>query len=36
MLQPVGIDQNRQAFYDMFDDWAEEIINQNPDPQLKL
>ena len=32
MLQPVGIDQNRQAFYDMFDDWAEEIINQESGP----
>ena len=32
MLQPVGIDQNRQAFYDMFDDWAKEIINEQSGP----
>ena len=32
LLQPVGIDQNRQAFYDMFDDWAGEIINQQSEP----
>ena len=32
MLQPVGIDQNRQAFYDMFDDWAKEMINEQSGP----
>ena len=32
MLQPVGIDQNRQAFYDMFDDWAKEKINEQSGP----
>ena len=25
MLQPVGIDGNQQAFYDMFDDWASDL-----------
>ena len=32
MLQPVGIEKNRQAFYDMFDDWAKDIMNQESGP----
>ena len=32
MLQPVGIEENRQAFYDMFDDWAKDIMNQESGP----
>ena len=27
MLQPVGIDGNKQAFYDMFDSWANDLAN---------
>lgn len=25
LFQPIGLDDNRQAFYDMFDGWAEEL-----------
>ena len=32
MLQPVGIEENRQAFFDMFDDWAKDIMNQESGP----
>ena len=32
ILQPVGIEENRQAFYDMFDDWAKDIMNQESGP----
>ena len=27
MLQPVGIDENQQAFYDMFDNWANDLTD---------
>lgn len=29
ILQPVGIEDNRQALYDMFDNWAEDLKNAN-------
>jgi pimeloyl-ACP methyl ester carboxylesterase len=31
LLQPVGIDGNRQAFYDMFDRWADECAAAHPE-----
>jgi len=31
MLQPVGIDGNRQAFYDMFDSWSSGLAESHPD-----
>ena len=31
LLQPVGIDSNRQAFHDLFDDWAAEIQPLHPE-----
>jgi len=35
MLQPIGLDDNRQAFYEMFDAWRTEIAADHPeaDPQ---
>ena len=32
MLQPVGIDQNKEAFFAMFDDWAKEIVDEESEP----
>ena len=32
MLQPVGIDGNQEAFYDMFNSWADDLPN-SPDQQ---
>lgn len=31
MLQPIGLDDNRQAFYDMFDAWRADITGAHPD-----
>lgn len=31
LLQPIGLDNNRDAFYEMFDTWAEAIADQHPD-----
>lgn len=31
LLQPVGIDNNREALYEMFDVWAEAQADQHPD-----
>lgn len=31
LLQPVGIDDNREAFYEMFDTWAESIRDRHPE-----
>ena len=31
MLQPIGLDDNRQAFYDMFDGWATEVAAAHPE-----
>jgi predicted alpha/beta hydrolase len=31
LLQPVGIDDNRAAFTEMFDGWAEEIAPDHPE-----
>lgn len=31
MLQPIGLDDNRQAFYDMFDGWAAEVAAVHPE-----
>lgn len=31
MLQPIGLDDNRQAFYDMFDAWKADIIDAHPE-----
>ena len=31
LLQPVGISDNREALYEMFDQWAEAIAPQHPD-----
>lgn len=30
VFQTIGLDQNREAFYDMFDDWAKELKVQRP------
>ena len=35
MLQPVGIDHNREAFYEMFDSWSKEIINEESGPSAR-
>lgn len=31
LFQTIGLDDNRQAFYDMFDSWAEDLAPQRPD-----
>lgn len=31
LFQPIGLDGNRQAFFDMFDSWADELRPQRPD-----
>ena len=31
LLQPVGIDDNRGAFYEMFNQWAEGLASRHPD-----
>jgi pimeloyl-ACP methyl ester carboxylesterase len=31
LLQPVGIDDNRQAFHDMFDQWADGLRDAHPE-----
>lgn len=31
LFQPIGIDDNRQAFFDMFDDWAKEQQAAHPE-----
>ncbi len=31
VLQPVGIDENREALYDMFDQWVALVADQHPD-----
>jgi pimeloyl-ACP methyl ester carboxylesterase len=31
MLQPIGLHDNRQAFFDMFDTWADELKPTHPD-----
>ncbi len=31
LLQPIGLDDNRQAFYDMFDAWAEAQRDRHPE-----
>ncbi|MPY93862.1 MAG: alpha/beta fold hydrolase [Acidimicrobiia bacterium] len=31
LFQPIGLDDNRQAFYDMFDSWADELKAQHPE-----
>jgi len=31
LFQPIGRDENRQAFYDMFDSWAADLRDQFPD-----
>jgi hypothetical protein len=31
LFQPIGLDDNRQAFYDMFDTWAKEIGPDHPE-----
>ncbi len=31
VFQTIGLDDNRQAFYDMFDSWADELRTQRPD-----
>ena len=35
LLQPVGIDHNREAFYEMFDSWSKEIINEELGPSSR-
>ena len=30
-LQPIGLDDNRQAFHDMFDGWADEVRPSHPE-----
>jgi pimeloyl-ACP methyl ester carboxylesterase len=31
LFQPIGLADNRQAFFDMFDNWAEELKPQHPE-----
>lgn len=31
MMQPIGLENNRQAFYDMFDAWAADIAERHPE-----
>jgi pimeloyl-ACP methyl ester carboxylesterase len=31
LFQPIGLKDNRQAFYDMFESWANELKPQRPD-----
>jgi pimeloyl-ACP methyl ester carboxylesterase len=31
LMQPIGLDDNRQAFYDMYDAWADTLRPQRPD-----
>jgi pimeloyl-ACP methyl ester carboxylesterase len=31
LLQPIGLDDNRQAFYDMFDAWADGVRGDHPE-----
>jgi pimeloyl-ACP methyl ester carboxylesterase len=31
LLQPVGIDENRQAFHEMFDQWADGLRDRHPE-----
>ena len=31
MLQPIGLDDNREAFYEMFDGWAGEVAPAHPE-----
>ena len=31
LFQTIGLDENRHAFYDMFDDWAQEIRDDHPE-----
>jgi len=31
MLQPIGLDNNRAAFFEMFDGWAKEIADDHPE-----
>lgn len=31
LFQPIGLENNRQAFYDMFDGWAGELEQQRPE-----
>ncbi len=31
MLQPIGLDDNQQAFYDMFDSWAGDLAAAHPE-----
>ena len=33
LFQPIGLDDNRQAFYDMFDSWAEELKPERATPE---
>lgn len=30
-FQPIGLDDNRHAFYDMFDSWAADVAGQHPE-----
>ncbi len=30
-FQPIGLDNNRQAFYDMFDSWADDLRSNRPE-----
>lgn len=31
LFQPIGLDDNRQAFYEMFDSWAADLADQHPE-----
>lgn len=31
LQQPIGLDDNREAFYEMFDGWAEKLRSERPD-----
>jgi len=31
LLQPIGLDQNRDAFFEIFDSWAADLRDQRPD-----
>ena len=35
MLQPVGIDGNQEAFYDMFNNWTDDLPSRPEEETLK-
>jgi len=35
MFQPIGLHENRQVFFDLFDDWAGELKSEHPDVSME-